>query len=195
MRRGQGGWAAGWFAHWMSWESIQVSEWFSCLEMQLHQEEHQFGALPLGGWSRTGVEFRKQRIKEFSVRRQLTICCTIKSRQVQFSPFMDAPCVVDLSRTVRMGRKYSRKERKNYSVRKACWILPLLWGQIFIWSQLELCQFTAAQELPTRTAGVGAGEQLLLESFSSFLSCKSSSRAACACGLLCWVLAVKQVSH
>lgn len=136
MRRGQGGWAADWFAHWMLWESIQVSEWFSCLEMQLHQEEHQFGALPLGGWSRTGVEFRKQRIKEFSVRRQLTICCAIKSRQVQFSPFMDAPCVVDLSRTVRMGRKYSRKERKNYSVRKACWILPLLWGQIFIWSQL-----------------------------------------------------------
>lgn len=62
-------------------------------------------------------------------------------------------------------------------------------------SQLELCQFTAAQELPTRTAGVGAGEQLRLESFSSFLSCKSSSRAACACRSLCWVLAAKQVSH
>lgn len=70
------------------------------------------------------------------MRWHLTSCCAIKSRQVQFSPFMDAPCVVDLNRTVRMGRKYSRKEHKNYSVRKACWILPLLWGQIFIWSQL-----------------------------------------------------------
>lgn len=67
-----------------------------------------------------------------------------------------------------MGCKYSRKEHKNYSVRKACWILPLLWGQIFIWSQLELCQFTAAQELPTHRPVLGLDSSSFWKVFHAF---------------------------
>lgn len=187
----------------MSWESIQVSGWFSCLEMQLHREKQQLGALPLENipWvvEVELVQSLESKELKFSLRTQLTICCTIKRRQVPFSPFTDAPCVVDLSRTVRMGRKYSRKECKNYSVRKACWILPLLWGQIFIWSQLGVTwscvSLQQPRSCPLARPVLGLGSSSVWRVFHPFLSCKSSSRAACACRSLCWLLAAKQVSH
>lgn len=70
---------------------------------------------------------------------------------------------------VSVGSKYSRKERKSYSVRKACWILPLLWGQMIIWSRLELCQFTPAQELPTCAVTLGLGSSSVYCEIRQFL--------------------------
>lgn len=89
--------------------------------------------------------------------------------------------MVDLSGTVNPGSKYSRKEHKSHSMRKACWILPLLQGQMIIWSQLGVSQSCVSLQQPA--LGTGSSSiywETMWGGFSS-LPFLSSFRAACAC--------------
>lgn len=118
-----------------------------------------------------------------------------RKRRQNFPPFTDVPYVVGLCRAASIGSEYSRKERKSYSVRKACWILPLLWGQMIIWSQLGVSWSCVSLHQPRSCplvrpmVGLGSSSPYcetrrrvwVWVGFLSVLSCKSSFRAACAC--------------
>lgn len=141
--RGRSGWVAGWFAPWMSWENISAFG-FPASEGSFIQEGGQLRALPLenvlfprvvGAELVQSLESKEWKCFQWGEDNSPS-AHGIEKTGCNFPPFTVAPYVVDLSGTVSIGSKYSRKERKSYSVRKACWILPLLWGQMIIWSQL-----------------------------------------------------------
>ena len=197
-----------------SWESIRASEWFFHLGGQLHPRgksvvstaaaKHLFPRV-------VGVELVKSLAKElrsFRSEDNSPSACGVKRRQIQFSPFTDAQCIVGLSGTASTGSKYSRKERKSYSVRKACWILPSLWGQIIIWSQLGVSWSCVSLHQPRScplvrpTSGLGSRSvsgETRQGGFYPFYPVNPPLGQPVPAGRWrerwCWVLAAKRVSR